>query len=108
MNNCPLCDKPLKSGGRTGQDVYCPTQVECRGKAAYHYKYLPIEYVYVYPYRLMGGGGTDEFGNEMYQVDVLKEGEHAIKWHYVCSLPKFPLGNEQQLLKRLKMAVVFS
>ena len=107
MNNCPLCNKTLKSGGRTGQDVYCSTQVECRGRAVYHYKFLPIEYVYVYPYRLMAVG-TDEEGNTMYQVYVLKEEESTIRWHYVCDLPKFPLGDEQQLVRRLKMAVVFS
>ena len=107
MTNCPLCNKILRVGGRTGQDVYCPTQVECRGKLAYHYKYLPIEYVYVYPYRLMDNG-IDENGNGIYQVHVLKEGEQAIRWHYICDLPKFPLGAEEQLVKRLKMAVVFS
>lgn len=101
--NCPLCQATLKVGGINMQDVFCPKLVECHGRPLYHYKLKPIEYAFVFPYRL-----TTYETNDYYSVHTVNPKFSSIQWIPVCEVPKFPLMASEPLLKKIKLIVTFS
>lgn len=103
MKKCPLCGSDLKFGGKNNREVFCSTTVECKDRPVYHYKFLPTEYAFIYPYRII------KFEtNDGWELFILDKKISFIKWDHICDIPPFTLSSEESLLKRIKTIITFS